>query len=102
MPLEIFNQWLEEELEVTKLIIRTACCLSTIGADNYPNVRFVSFKGIVENNFIVMGALTSRKGVEITVTDKVTLSFCWAATAKQGEYREVQQSSVIICLANFI
>ncbi|SHN13530.1 hypothetical protein SAMN05216269_11511 [Flavobacterium xinjiangense] len=38
-PLEIFNQWFDEELKLTKVRIPTACCLSTIGTDNYPRYR---------------------------------------------------------------
>jgi pyridoxamine 5'-phosphate oxidase len=63
-PIEIFNQWFNEELKLTTVRIPTACCLSTIGIDNYPNSRFVSLKGIIEDNFIVTGTITSRKGLK--------------------------------------
>lgn len=82
-PIEIFCQWFAEELNLTKVNIPTACCLSTIGIDNYPNARFVSFKGMEENNFIVTGTLTSRKGIEINETNKVALTFWWTETERQ-------------------
>ena len=82
-PVEIFNKWFGEELNLTKVSIPTACCLSTIGTDNYPNARFVSFKGIVENNFIITGTLTSRKGLEIIENNKVALTFWWTSTERQ-------------------
>ena len=82
-PVEIFNKWLGEELNLTKVSIPTACCLSTIGTDNFPNARFVSFKGIVENNFIITGTLTSRKGLEIIENNKVALTFWWTSTERQ-------------------
>ena len=61
-PIEIFRKWFDKELNLTKVSIPAACCLSTIGIDNYPNARFVALKGIVNDNFIVTGTLTSRKG----------------------------------------
>ena len=82
-PIIIFNQWFDEELKLTKVRIPTACCLSTIGIDNYPNARFVSLKGIVENKFVVTGTLTSRKGLEIDEMNKVALTFWWTETERQ-------------------
>ena len=82
-PIEHFNKWFDEELSLTKVKIPTACCLSTIGIDGYPNARFVSLKDIVENNFIITGPLKSRKGVEINNTNKVALTFWWAETERQ-------------------
>lgn len=82
-PIEIFKHWFDEEMSVTKVAIPTACCLSTIGLDGYPNARFVSLKGIVGNNFIITGTLRSRKGLEIHETNKVALTFWWAETERQ-------------------
>ena len=82
-PIIIFKKWFDEELNLTKVRIPSACCLSTIGIDNYPNARFVSFKDVTENNFIVTGTLTSRKGLEIKETDKVALTFWWTETERQ-------------------
>jgi pyridoxamine 5'-phosphate oxidase len=82
-PIEQFRKWFGEELNLSKLRIPTACCLSTIGMDGFPNARFVSLKDILENNFIVTGTLTSRKGVEINSTNKVALSFWWTETERQ-------------------
>lgn len=64
-PAELFKNWFKEELAKTKVSVPSACCLSTVGADNYPNARFVSLKGIVENNFLITGTVTSQKGIEI-------------------------------------
>lgn len=82
-PINIFNQWLDEELNLTKVNIPTACCLSTIGIDSYPNSRFVSLKEVLENKFIVTGTLTSRKGIEISEINKVALTFWWTETERQ-------------------
>jgi pyridoxamine 5'-phosphate oxidase len=82
-PINIFRAWLEQEIKLTKLAIPTACCLSTIGIDNYPNARFVSLKGIVDNNLIVTGTISSRKGLEINQTNKIALTFWWTETERQ-------------------
>lgn len=82
-PIEHFNKWFKEELNLTKVRIPTACCLSTIGTDDFPNARFVSLKDVVENNFVVTGSLTSRKGIEINTTNKVALTFWWTETERQ-------------------
>lgn len=82
-PIDIFNKWFAEELSLTKVSIPTACCLSTIGQDTYPNARFVSLKAIVENSFIVTGTLTSRKGLEINGSNKVALTFWLTETERQ-------------------
>jgi pyridoxamine 5'-phosphate oxidase len=82
-PIEIFRKWFDEELSLTKVRIPSACCLSTVGQDNYPNARFVSLKEVVEKSFIVTGTLTSRKGLEIKETNKVALTFWWTETERQ-------------------
>jgi pyridoxamine 5'-phosphate oxidase len=82
-PIIIFKQWFDEELKLSKVSIPTACCLSTIGTDNYPNARFLSLKGIFEDNFIITGTLTSRKGIEIRNSNKVAITFWWTETERQ-------------------
>lgn len=82
-PIKIFQKWFDEELQLTEVRIPSACCLSTIGIDNYPNARFVSLKEINENKFIVTGPLTSRKGIEINNFNKVALTFWWTESERQ-------------------
>ncbi len=82
-PIEHFNRFLKEELTLTAVRISMACCLSTIGIDNYPSVRFVSQKDIVKVKFIITGTFSSRKGVELETTNKVALTFWWTETERQ-------------------
>ncbi len=82
-PINKFRKWFDEEMNLTTVSIPTACCLSTVGIDNYPNARFVSLKKIVENNFIVTGTISSRKGLEINQTNKIALTFWWTETERQ-------------------
>jgi len=83
MPIQIFIDWYSQELKQTNARIPSACCLSTIGVDNYPNARFVSLKEIVDDKFIITGPLTSRKGLEILQSNKVALTFWWTSTERQ-------------------
>jgi pyridoxamine 5'-phosphate oxidase len=82
-PIAIFKQLYDQELKKTSVRIPSACCLSTIGDDGFPNSRFVSLKDIFNNDFIITGTLTSRKGIEIESSEKVSLTFWWAETEKQ-------------------
>ncbi|MES2380931.1 MAG: pyridoxal 5'-phosphate synthase [Bacteroidota bacterium] len=82
-PIELFNKWFKEELNLTKVRLPYACCFSTIGIDGFPNARFVSFKDVVETGFIVTGTLTARKGIEINNTNQVALTFWWTETERQ-------------------
>lgn len=82
-PIEIFKQWYQEEQILSKVSIPSACCLSTIGSDGFPNARFVSLKDILNDGFIITGTQTSRKGIEINYSEKAALTFWWTETEKQ-------------------
>ncbi|MCA0133897.1 pyridoxine/pyridoxamine 5'-phosphate oxidase [Winogradskyella alexanderae] len=82
-PILLFEKWYDKELNLTKVRIPTAVCLSTIGIDNFPNARFVSFKEIINDSFIITGPLNSRKGIEIKNNSKVSLTFWWTETERQ-------------------
>lgn len=82
-PITQFNDWYKEELQSSTASIPSACCLSTIGTDGYPNARFVSLKEIKDDSFIITGPLLSRKGIEISAIPKVALTFWWEATQRQ-------------------
>lgn len=82
-PFEIFNNWYTAEKHITPEKIPSACCLTTIGLDNYPNSRFVSLKEIKNDSFVITGPLNSRKGKEIFAQPKVSLTFWWWNTQKQ-------------------
>ncbi|WP_375334294.1 pyridoxal 5'-phosphate synthase [Flagellimonas sp. C4] len=82
-PLLLFEKWFSEEKEQNNLDLPSACCLSTIGLDGYPNSRFVSLKEIKNQSFVVTGPLDSRKGREIKNHSKAALSFWWTCTERQ-------------------
>lgn len=82
-PLDLFTSWYEAELQASIDVIPSACCLSTIGLDGYPNARFVSLKEVKNGSFIITGSIDSLKGKEIAECPKVALTFWWAGTQKQ-------------------
>jgi len=82
-PITLFQTWLQQQLRVTTDKIPTACCLSTIGLDGFPNARFVSLKEVVADQFIVTGPVSSRKGLEMEANNRVALTFWWTETERQ-------------------
>ncbi|WP_422105869.1 pyridoxine/pyridoxamine 5'-phosphate oxidase [Winogradskyella sp.] len=82
-PIQKFKVWYNEELEKTSVRIPSACCLSSIGQDGYPNSRFVSLKELIENKFVITGPLDSRKGKELLANSKASLTFWWTETERQ-------------------
>lgn len=82
-PIKIFHRWYQEEINLTKVRLPSACCLSSNGTDGFPNARFVSLKEVIEGNFIITGPLNSRKGIEINKSQNVALTFWWPETERQ-------------------
>ncbi|AHM62353.1 pyridoxamine 5'-phosphate oxidase [Flammeovirgaceae bacterium 311] len=82
-PFLLFQDWYGKELLQSAVSIPSACCLSTIGLDGYPNARFVSLKEVKNDAFIVTGPVNSKKGIEIQQYPKVALTFWWANSERQ-------------------
>lgn len=82
-PILKFEEWYKEELFKSSVQIPSACCLSTLGVDGYPNARFLSLKAVIEDSFIITGATTSNKGIELKANPKAALTFWWTETERQ-------------------
>ena len=82
-PFQLFSEWYTLQLKQTEQQIPSACCLSTIGLDNYPNARFVSFKELKNGTFIITGPLDAMKGQEIKRSSKAAITFWWHETERQ-------------------
>lgn len=82
-PIQKFEKWYSSELNKTNVAIPSACCLSTLGLDGFPNARFVSLKEIRDDRFVVTGPMNSRKGLEIQEHPRVALTFWWTETERQ-------------------
>lgn len=82
-PLTIFTYWLHEAVQKSTNKYPSACVLSTIGLDGFPNARNVSLKEIHHPYLIITTSLHSAKGKEIANNPKVALTFWWECTHKQ-------------------
>lgn len=95
-PLTRFTQWYNAECQRSQVTIPSAVCLSTLGLDGFPNARFVSFKELREEAFIITGPLRSRKALEIQQNAHVALTFWWPETGRQvriqGRATEIPES----------
>lgn len=95
-PFIKFQSWYQEEVEASDTLIPSACCLSTIGTDGYPNARFVSLKEMKDEQFIINGPMDSRKGNEIIYKPRAALTFWWPVTGRQvrvqGDVRKIDPS----------
>ena len=82
-PIELFQNLFNEELAQSNLKVPSACCFSTIGADGYPNSRFVALKEVNNNGFVVTGPISTRKGDEARENSKVSITLWWSVTETQ-------------------
>ena len=82
-PIEKFQNWYKEETEKSTVRIPSACCLTSIGIDGYPNSRFVSLKEVLDDKFVITGPLNSKKGIELLNNPKASLAFWWIETERQ-------------------
>ncbi|TDQ77894.1 pyridoxine/pyridoxamine 5'-phosphate oxidase [Sphingobacterium yanglingense] len=91
-----FQFYLDQEIETRKQKLPYACCLSTIGIDGFPNSRFVSLKEITNEQFIISGTLSARKGEELAQNNKAALTFWLPETQVQiriqGETHRIEDS----------
>ncbi|RMA66119.1 pyridoxine/pyridoxamine 5'-phosphate oxidase [Ulvibacter antarcticus] len=82
-PFYVFSSWLHEHITSTALNHPSACVLSTIGLDGFPNARNVALKELQHPYLITTGPLSSRKGQEIDQNPKVALTFWWDESGRQ-------------------
>lgn len=87
-----FQSYLNEEIDTRRQRLPYACCLSTIGLDGFPNARFVSLKEIRNDQFVISGTLSSRKGEELKHNNKVALTFWWPETQRQVRIQGIAQN----------
>lgn len=80
-PIEQFDLWLEHAIE-TKCDEPNAFVLSTV-ENNQPHARVVLLKGIHENQFVFYTNYNSAKGNELSINNKVALTFLWLPLQRQ-------------------
>ena len=82
-PYPTFINWIHEEVTNPKSKFPTACVLSTIAINGFPNARNVSLKEIRYPFLIITTSLSSHKGKEIAKNAKVALTFWWESSNRQ-------------------
>lgn len=80
-PVLQFDQWLEDAV-TAKCDEPNAFVLSTVKGDR-PRGRVVLLKGIHENQFIFYTNYKSAKADEVSLHDKVSLTFLWLPLQRQ-------------------
>lgn len=82
-PLDKCREWLEEALRL-KVIEPTALIVSTATLDGQPCTRTVLLKEITEEGkFVFYSNYESRKGHQIDLNPKVSLTFLWHQLQRQ-------------------
>lgn len=80
-PVIQFDKWLEEAI-LSKCDEPNAFVLSTV-RDGQPRSRVMLLKGVHENDFVFYTNYKSAKGKEISLNDKVALTFMWLPLQRQ-------------------
>jgi pyridoxamine 5'-phosphate oxidase len=81
-PFELFGVWLAAARE-SGMIEPTAMTLATATADGAPSARMVLLKGFDERGFVFYTNYESRKAIEISENDRVSLVFYWPVLLRQ-------------------
>ena len=81
-PFGLFDEWfkLAQEKEPNN---PNAMALSTVGADQMPNVRMVLLKDVSADGFVFYTNYESIKGRELLSTPKAALCFYWKSLQRQ-------------------
>ncbi len=93
-PFQKFSEYYTLQKRINTSELSSACCLTSIGLDGYPNARFVSLKEVTAASFVITGSLHSRKGIELLSNNKASLTFWWPETKRQIR---VQGDAIPIC-----
>jgi len=80
-PLQQFNQWMDDAL-AAEVLEANAMCLSTVGAEGFPNARIVLLKGL-DHGFVFFTNYESAKGRELIANPKAALTFFWVEIERQ-------------------
>lgn len=81
-PFRQFEKWFQEA-EAAKLVEPNAMVLATVGAEGMPSTRTVLLKGMDGRGFVFYTNFDSRKGREISLNPKVSLTFPWIGLERQ-------------------
>lgn len=82
-PTEQFARWFEEMKNLPDAPRPAPVCVSTVGADGWPDSRMVLLKGFDKDGFVFYTNLHSPKATALTAWPHVALCFHWEAMLRQ-------------------
>jgi len=82
-PIAQFDRWMKDAEEHANQRVPESCCLSTVGADGYPEGRVVLLKFYDASGFVFYTNLRSPKGRALVVTPRAALTFHWPSLKRQ-------------------
>ena len=81
-PIEQLTNWLSQAAEV-ELVDATAMTLSTVDATGQPSQRVVLLKNLDHKGLVFYTNLKSRKALDISTNNKVSVHFGWLPLERQ-------------------
>lgn len=81
-PLVLFEAWLQQAVNAN-LPDPTAMTIATVDAQGQPFQRIVLLKHFDDNGFVFYTNLGSRKAIQLTQNNKISLHFPWHAIERQ-------------------
>lgn len=81
-PFQQFETWLNNAY-TSKVKEPNAMCISTVNKNGQPSSRMVLLRGVAEQGFLFYTNYNSKKGSEISISNKVALLFFWADLQQQ-------------------
>jgi pyridoxamine 5'-phosphate oxidase len=82
-PIALFQQWLAQAEQDSRLSRPRVCCLSTVDEDGAPDARVVDLKGVTDAGFVFSTSLASRKARALASNPRAALTFWWDPVERQ-------------------
>lgn len=89
-PLEQFKSWFEQALHAN-VMEPNAMTLSTVSEEGFPSSRIVLLKDIKADGFSFFTNYESKKGIDMTHCENVSLLFFWAELQRQVRVEGIVQ-----------
>ncbi|MHA2501351.1 MAG: pyridoxamine 5'-phosphate oxidase [Candidatus Kariarchaeaceae archaeon] len=88
-PFDQFRSWFATAEGDERISLPHAMCVSTIGEDGYPDSRYVLLKHIFDDSIAFYTNLTSKKGRDLSATEKIAVTFYWEPLRRQVRFQGI-------------
>lgn len=82
-PVQLFLQWHDDAKQCAAIIDSNAMCLSTAGADGFPEGRMVLLREIHDGGFVFYSNSQSTKGLALEQHPRAAITFYWDPLRRQ-------------------